>query len=203
MASPSYFCTSTSPMWNKNQAVTHKLQDSILLPYFHLLFLSTAFCQDLAAGMKGGNTCLNHADERICFVPWGFCISVLWPQSHLSINYRIHFKEQVWPCCLFSSGTAVDTTSTKAWQSFKIYLEIPWSFKIGFWIDLTDACLLSEGMVRFMIDYILAIQETSMQITISYKPQTNSEECLGPCYYFMNILLKAEKYTSWRVLSCL
>lgn len=110
--------------------MTHKFQDNILLPYFHLLFRSTAFCQDLAAGTKGGNTCLNHADERICFVPWGFCISLLWPQSHLSINYRIHFKEQVWPCSLLSS---VDT-STKAWQSSKIYLEVPSSFKIGFWI---------------------------------------------------------------------
>lgn len=135
MASPSYLRTSASRMWNKNQPVTHTFQYNILLLYFRFLFLSIAFCQDLAAGIKGGTTCLNHADERICFVPWGFCISVLWPQSHLSINYMIHFKEQVWPCCLLSSGTAMDTTSTKAWQSSKIYF--PWSFKIGFWIANT------------------------------------------------------------------
>lgn len=101
---------------------------------FCLLFISTAFCQHFTAGIIGGNRCLDHADDRISFVLWGFCISVLWPQSHLSINHMIHLKEQVWPCSPLSSGTAVDTTSTEAWQSFKIYLEVPWSFKIGLWL---------------------------------------------------------------------
>lgn len=136
-AASSYSCTYARHTWNGNQAVKPKFQDKVLLPC--LLFISTAFCQDLAAGIKGGNTCLDHADERICFVLWGFCISVLWPQSHSSINHTIHFKEQVWPCSLLSSGTAVDTTCTEAWQSFKIYLEVPWSFKIG--LGITNRCL--------------------------------------------------------------
>lgn len=125
--------------------------------WFCLLFVSTAFCQDLAAGIKGGNTCLDHADERTYFVLWGFCISVLRPQSHLSINHTIHFKEQVWPCSLLSSGTTVDT-STEAWQSFKISLEVPWSFKLGLWI--TSRCMPTFWRhTSFTVDYISEIQD--------------------------------------------